>query len=44
VAEKFAAVLTHGIDGVTVNAQANGHVEGRVTLLGETLAPLIPGL
>ncbi|MDQ2847278.1 MAG: LLM class F420-dependent oxidoreductase, partial [Actinomycetota bacterium] len=42
VAEKFAAVLTHGIDGVTVNAQANGHVEGRVTLLGETLAPLIP--
>ncbi len=43
VAEKFAAVLSYGVDGVTVNAQANGHLEGRVTLLGETLAPLIPG-
>jgi hypothetical protein len=29
-----------GIDGVTVNAPPNGHVEGRVALLGETLAPL----
>lgn len=44
VAEKFAAALATGIDGITVNAQANGHLEGRVTLLGETLAPLIPGL
>ena len=31
---------TPGIDGVTVNAPPNGHVEGRVALLGETLAPL----
>ncbi|MGI8415897.1 MAG: LLM class F420-dependent oxidoreductase [Nakamurella sp.] len=44
VAEKFAAAMGTGIDGITVNAQANGHLEGRVTLLGETLAPLIPGL
>ena len=32
-----------GIDGFTVNLPANGHVEGRVELLGQTLAPLITG-
>ena len=30
-----------GIDGVTVNVPGSGHIEGRVALLGETLAPLI---
>jgi F420-dependent oxidoreductase-like protein len=40
VAEQFAQLRTIGIDGITVNAPSNGHVEGRVTLLGETLAPL----
>jgi F420-dependent oxidoreductase-like protein len=40
VAERYARLLDTGIDGVTVNAPANGHIEGRVALLGETLAPL----
>jgi alkanesulfonate monooxygenase SsuD/methylene tetrahydromethanopterin reductase-like flavin-dependent oxidoreductase (luciferase family) len=40
VAEEFSRLRDAGIDGVTVNAPANGHVEGRVALLGETLAPL----
>jgi F420-dependent oxidoreductase-like protein len=40
VAEQFAQVRATGVDGVTVNAPANGHVEGRVALLGETLARL----
>jgi F420-dependent oxidoreductase-like protein len=40
VAEQFARLRDTGIDGVTVNAPANGHLEGRVSLLGETLAPL----
>jgi len=41
VGEQFAALLRPGIDGFTVNMPANGHVPGRVGLLGETLAPLI---
>lgn len=40
VAERYARLLDTGIDGVTVNAPPNGHVEGRVALLGQTLAPL----
>lgn len=40
VAEQYARLLDTGIDGVTVNAPANGHIEGRVALLGETLGPL----
>ena len=40
VAEQYAQLLKTGIDGVTVNAPGNGHIEGRVALLGETLAPL----
>jgi F420-dependent oxidoreductase-like protein len=40
VAEQYARLRETGIDGVTVNAPPNGHVEGRVALLGETLAPL----
>jgi alkanesulfonate monooxygenase SsuD/methylene tetrahydromethanopterin reductase-like flavin-dependent oxidoreductase (luciferase family) len=40
VAEKYARLRDTGIDGVTVNAPPNGHVEGRVALLGQTLAPL----
>ncbi len=43
VAEQYAALLETGIDGVAMNAPANGHVEGRVALLGETLAPLFVG-
>lgn len=41
VAAAYAAILDTGIDGFTVNAPANGHLAGRVRLLGETLAPLI---
>jgi alkanesulfonate monooxygenase SsuD/methylene tetrahydromethanopterin reductase-like flavin-dependent oxidoreductase (luciferase family) len=41
VGEKFAEMLVPGIDGFTVNMPANGHIEGRVALLGATLAPLI---
>ncbi|HCS56307.1 MAG TPA: LLM class F420-dependent oxidoreductase [Gordonia polyisoprenivorans] len=41
VAHRFSALLDTGIDGVTVNAPANGHIPGRVDLLGRTLAPLI---
>ncbi len=40
----YQRIMATGVDGVTVNAPANGHIEGRVRLLGETLAPLIPGL
>lgn len=40
VAERYARLRDTGIDGVTVNAPPNGHVEGRVALLGRTLAPL----
>ncbi|WP_029137578.1 LLM class F420-dependent oxidoreductase [Nakamurella lactea] len=43
VAARYAELLATGIDGVTVNAAANCHVEGRVELLGRTLAPLISG-
>jgi alkanesulfonate monooxygenase SsuD/methylene tetrahydromethanopterin reductase-like flavin-dependent oxidoreductase (luciferase family) len=41
IAELFSTYLATGVDGVTVSAPANGHVEGRVALLGETLAPLV---
>jgi alkanesulfonate monooxygenase SsuD/methylene tetrahydromethanopterin reductase-like flavin-dependent oxidoreductase (luciferase family) len=41
VGEQLAAQLQPGIDGFTINMPANGHVEGRVELLGQTLAPLI---
>jgi len=43
VGEKFADFLRPGLDGFTVNMPANGHVEGRVELLGKTLAPLVTG-
>ncbi|WP_432560446.1 LLM class F420-dependent oxidoreductase [Granulicoccus sp. GXG6511] len=41
VAEAAAKAIEHGVDGFTVNLPANGHIEGRVALLGETLAPLL---
>ena len=42
IGEHFAELLgAHdGLDGFTVNMVPNGHVEGRVELLGRTLAPL----
>ncbi len=41
IGELFASYLAAGVDGFTVAAPANGHIEGRVALLGETLAPLV---
>jgi F420-dependent oxidoreductase-like protein len=41
VGEALAADLALGVDGFTLNAPANGHIPGRVALLGETVAPLI---
>ena len=40
IAEHFSGYLIDGVDGLTVSAIANGHIEGRVTLLGETLSKL----
>ena len=41
IGEVFSTYLAAGVDGFTVSAPANGHVEGRVALLGETLAAVI---
>lgn len=41
VAAGVQSLLDRGVDGVTVNLIANGHIEGRITQLGEALAPLI---
>ena len=41
VAAAYSRLLETGVDGFTINAPANGHIDGRVALLGETLAPLI---
>lgn len=41
VAERVSNLLELGVDGVTVNASANCHIEGRVGLLGEALAPVV---
>jgi hypothetical protein len=40
IAELFSGYLIDGVDGLTVSAIANGHIEGRVSLLGETLSRL----
>lgn len=41
IGELFSTYLTTGVDGFTVSAPANCHIEGRVALLGETLARVI---
>jgi hypothetical protein len=41
VGEIFAARLIEGLDGFTVNAPGNCHIEGRVHLLGEVLSKVI---
>jgi alkanesulfonate monooxygenase SsuD/methylene tetrahydromethanopterin reductase-like flavin-dependent oxidoreductase (luciferase family) len=41
IGEVFSERLALGVDGFTVNAVANGFVEGRVTLIGETLRKVI---
>jgi alkanesulfonate monooxygenase SsuD/methylene tetrahydromethanopterin reductase-like flavin-dependent oxidoreductase (luciferase family) len=41
VAERLAADLALGVDGFTLNAPLNGHIPGRVALLGETAAAVV---
>ncbi len=41
IGELFSTYIASGVDGFTVSAPANGHIEGRVALLGETLARVI---
>ena len=41
VGEQLTAELALGIDGFTINLPANGHVPGRVALLGETAAKVV---
>ncbi len=41
VGERLTNELALGIDGFTINMPANGHVPGRVTLLGETAAKVV---
>ena len=41
VGERLAADLAMGVDGFTINAPANGHIPGRVALLGETAAKVV---
>jgi len=40
VAEQLAARLASGLDGLTINMPASGHIPGRVELLGQTAARL----
>jgi F420-dependent oxidoreductase-like protein len=39
--EIFSSRLIDGVDGFTVNAPANGHIEGRVELLGQVLRKVV---
>lgn len=41
IGELFSEWMALGIDGFTVNSVVNGHVQGRVSLLGETLAKVV---
>jgi F420-dependent oxidoreductase-like protein len=43
VGEQLVADMALGIDGFTINAPANGHVPGRVALLGEVAAKAVFG-
>src|SRR5690606_25666875 len=40
VGERLADDLTTGVDGFTLNAPLNGHIEGRVELLGQVASSL----
>lgn len=41
VGEQMTEFMATGVDGFTINMPANGHVPGRVALLGETVAPIV---
>ena len=41
VGEKMTEFKATGVDGFTINMPANGHIPGRVALLGETIAAIV---
>ncbi len=41
VGEIFSRRMVDGVDGFTVNSPANGHIEGRVELLGQVLRKVV---
>lgn len=41
VGERLSAELALGVDGFTINMPANGHIPGRVALLGETASKVL---
>jgi alkanesulfonate monooxygenase SsuD/methylene tetrahydromethanopterin reductase-like flavin-dependent oxidoreductase (luciferase family) len=41
VGEIFSSRMIDGVDGFTVNCPANGHIEGRVELLGQVLRKVV---
>jgi hypothetical protein len=41
VGEKLTAVLDTGVDGLTCNLAANGHISDNVELLGQTASKLV---
>jgi alkanesulfonate monooxygenase SsuD/methylene tetrahydromethanopterin reductase-like flavin-dependent oxidoreductase (luciferase family) len=41
VGEIFSSRKIDGVDGFTVNSPANGHIEGRVELLGQVLRKVV---
>jgi alkanesulfonate monooxygenase SsuD/methylene tetrahydromethanopterin reductase-like flavin-dependent oxidoreductase (luciferase family) len=43
VGEQLEADKALGVDGFTINAPVNGHIPGRVALLGETAAKVVFG-
>ena len=43
VGERLAADLALGIDGFTLNLPLNGHIPGRVELLGKTASKVVFG-
>ena len=43
VGEQMTSVLALGVDGFTCSLPANGHVPGRVELLGTTAGKVLAG-
>ena len=41
VGERLTAELTPGLDGFVISAPLNGHIPGRVELLGRTAAAVV---
>lgn len=42
VGEKLSATMATGLDGLTINAIINGHIPGRVSLLGQVADAALP--